>query len=116
VVACFVGGEKMKLGIIINTNNSETAWNALRLGDTALSAGHKVTVFLLGSGVEIENIVDKTYDVAELMKKFTTRKGSLLGCGTCMRLRHREAGVILKSTMLDLVQLIVDSDKVVSFG
>jgi uncharacterized protein involved in oxidation of intracellular sulfur len=108
---------KMKLGIIINTNNSETAWNALRLGDTALSAGHKVTVFLLGSGVEIENIVNKTYDVAELIKKFTTRKGSLLGCGTCMRLRHREeAGVILKSTMLDLVQLIVDSDKVVSFG
>ena len=106
----------MKLGIIINTNNPETAWNALRLGDTALGAGHKVTVFLLGSGVEVENIVDKTYDVAELIKNLTTRKGSLLGCGTCMRLRHREAGVILRSTMLDLVQLIVDSDKVVSFG
>jgi uncharacterized protein involved in oxidation of intracellular sulfur len=106
----------MKLGIIINTNNPETAWNALRLGDTALTAGHKVTVFLLGNGVEVENIVDETYNVAELINKFTTRKGSLLGCGTCMRLRHREAGVILRSTMLDLVQLVVDSEKVVSFG
>jgi uncharacterized protein involved in oxidation of intracellular sulfur len=113
---CHGGGEKMKLGIIINTNNPETAWNALRLGDTALTAGHKVTVFLLGSGVEVENIVDETYNVAELINKFTTRKGSLLGCGTCMRLRHREAGVILRSTMLDLVQLIVDSEKVVYFG
>jgi len=101
----------MKLGIIINTNNAETAWNAFRLGDTALTAGHKVAVFLLGSGVEVENEVDETYNVAELINKFTTRKGSLLGCGTCMRLRHREAGVILKSTMLDLVQLIVDGTK-----
>ncbi len=106
----------MKLGIIINTDNSETAWSALRLGNTALGAGHKITVFLLGSGVEIENIIDETYNVAELIKNFTTRKGSLLGCGTCMRLRRREAGVILKSTLPNLVQLIVDSDKIISFG
>ena len=106
----------MKLGIIINTDNPETAWNAFRLGDTALGAGHKVTVFLLGSGVEVENIVDETYNVAELIKNFTTRRGSLLGCGTCMRLRHREAGVIVKSSMSELVQLIADSDKIVSFG
>lgn len=106
----------MKLGIIVNTKDPETAWNALRLGNTALGAGHNVTVFLMGSGVEIENIGDDNYDVAELIRNFTTRKGSLLGCGTCMRLRHREAGVILKSTMPDLVQLIVDSDKVISFG
>lgn len=106
----------MKLGIIVNTKDPETAWNALRLGNTALGAGHNVTVFLMGSGVEIENIGDENYDVAELIRNFTTRKGSLLGCGTCMRLRHRETGVILKSTMPDLVQLIVDSDKVVSFG
>jgi hypothetical protein len=26
----------MKLGIIINTDDPETAWNALRLGNTAL--------------------------------------------------------------------------------
>lgn len=106
----------MKLGIVINTNNPETAWNALRLGDTALNAGHNVTVFLLGSGVEVENIVDENYDVGELIRRFATRKGSLLGCGTCMRQRHREAGVILKSTMSDLVKLILDSDKVISFG
>ena len=46
----------MRLAIIINTNDHETAWNALRLGITALDAGHRVSVFLLGSGVEIEKI------------------------------------------------------------
>ena len=40
----------MKLAIIINTNNAETAWNALRLGNMSLKAGHSVSVFLMGSG------------------------------------------------------------------
>jgi len=106
----------MKLGIIINTKDPEIAWNALRLGSAALDAGHKVKVFLLGSGVEIEDIKDETFNVAELLKKFAKSEASLLGCGTCMRLRHREPGVILKSSMADLVQLIADSDKVVSFS
>ncbi len=106
----------MKLGIIINTNNPETAWNALRLGSTAIDEGHKVSVFLLGSGVEIEKIKDEQFDVTELLKKFSRREVNLLGCGTCMRLRHQEAGVILKSTMTDLVEMIADSDKVVTFG
>jgi uncharacterized protein involved in oxidation of intracellular sulfur len=106
----------MKLGVIINTKDPETAWNALRLGNTALGAGHRVTIFLMGNGVEIENIGGETYNVAELIKDFTMRQGSLLGCGTCMRSRQREPGVILKSTMPELVQLIADSDKVVSFG
>ena len=106
----------MKLGIIINTNNPETVWNALRLGSTALDAGHKVSVFLIGSGVEIEKIRDKKFNVTELLKKFARREVSLLGCSTCMGLRHQEAGVILKSTLTELVKLIVDSDKVVTFG
>ena len=105
----------MKLGIIINTSDPETAWNAMRLGNTALGAGHKVTVFLMGAGVDAENVKDENYDVAGLMTDFSKR-GSLLGCGTCMARRHREPGVILKSTMSELVQLVADSDKVVSFG
>src|SRR4030043_1155914 len=105
----------MKLGIIINTNNPETAWNALRLGNTALTEGHRVKVFLLGSGVEIDTITDERYNVADLIKIFT-KSSSLLGCGPCMRLRRREPGTILNSTLDELVQIIVDSDKVVTFG
>ncbi len=106
----------MKLAIIINTNQPETAWNALRLGATALDAGHRVGVFLIGDGVEIESIKDETFNVADLLKRFSKNESSLLACGTCMRLRHREPGVIVKSTMPDLVKLIDDSDKVVTFG
>ena len=107
----------MNLGIIINTNNPETAWNALRLGSTALEEGHKVSVFLIGSGVEIEKIRDEKFNVNELLQRFARRKVNFLGCSTCMGLRHQEeTGVILKSNLTDLVKMIADSDKVVTFG
>jgi len=106
----------MRLGIIINTNNPETAWNALRLGNTALDAGHEVSVFLMGSGVEIEEIRSEKFNVAEVLSKFIGSKGNLLACGTCLKVRQQEAGVSPVSTMPQLVQLIADSDKVVTFG
>ena len=105
----------MKLGVIINTNNPETSWNALRLGNTALKAGHEVSVFLMGSGVEIENIKDQTYDVSGTLANFLNGKGKLLACGTCLKSRRQEGGICPVSTMAELVQLISDSDKVVSF-
>ena len=43
----------MKLGIIVNTNDSEKVWNELRLGNEALTGGNETDLFLLGSGVEI---------------------------------------------------------------
>jgi sulfur relay (sulfurtransferase) complex TusBCD TusD component (DsrE family) len=105
----------MKLGVIINTNNPETSWNALRLGNTALEAGHEVSVFLMGSGVEIESIKDQTYDVSGILANFLNGSGKLLACGTCLKSRNQQGGVCPVSTMAELVQLISDSDKVVSF-
>ena len=106
----------MKLAIIINSNDPETAWNALRLGNTALGAGHEVSVFLMGSGVEVEEIKSEKFDVVEVLNKFIGNKGNLLACGTCLKVRQQDAGACPVSTMPQLVQLIVDSDKVVTFG
>jgi len=106
----------LRLVIILNTNDHETAWNALRLGAAAIDAGHKVSVFLLGSGVEIDSIKDEQFNVGVLLQRFAGTKTSLLGCGTCMQLRRREAGAITKSSLADLIRIIEDSDKVVTFG
>ena len=106
----------MKLGIIVNTNDPETAWNALRLGDEALSTGNETNMFLLGSGVEIQNIKDKTFDVAGALRKFLNSGGNLLACGTCLQLRHQEAGICPISTMSQLVEMISNSDRVVTLG
>jgi len=106
----------VKLAIILNTKDPETAWNALRLGNTALGAGHDVSLFLMGAGVEVEMIKSERFNVAEVLDKFAKGKGSLLACGTCLKVRQQEAGACPVSTMPQLVQLIADSDKVVTFG
>ncbi len=106
----------MKLGIILNSNDPETAWNALRLGNKALADGHETSVFLLGSGVEIENVKDKKFNVAEGLTQFLNHEGRLLACGTCLKSRNKEAGVCPISTMSQLVEMIDESDKVVTFG
>jgi len=106
----------MRLGIIVNTNNPETVWNALRLGNAALDGGHNVSVFLMGAGVEAEEIQSENFNVAEVLDKFARGKGNLLACGTCLKVRQQESGVCPVSTMPQLVKLIENSDKVVTFG
>lgn len=106
----------MKLGIIMNTSDPETAWNGLRLGNEALSGGNETSLFLLGSGVEIVNIKSKAYDIAGVLDKFLGGGGNLLACGTCLDERHQAAGVCPVSTMSELVEMIIKSDKVVSLG
>ena len=106
----------MKLGIILNTNDPETAWNALRLGNQSLARGHEVNIFLLGSGVEIVNIKDSPFDVPKVLDEFVNSSGNLLACGTCLTFRHQQGGVCPVSTMSQMVDLIEESDKLVTLG
>jgi len=105
----------MKLGVILNTSVPETVFNALRLANTALGAGHEVNIFLLGPGVEIESIENKTFDVPDVLGRFTKDGGNLFACGTCLKVRQQEAGVCPISTMSQLLEIITNSDKVITF-
>ena len=109
-------GKEIKLGIIVNSNDAETAWNALRLGNEALAGGNETSMFLLGSGVEIVSIKDETFDVTKTLQKFLNTGGNLLACGTCLEFRHQETSVCPISTMSELVEMISNSDKVVTLG
>jgi sulfur relay (sulfurtransferase) complex TusBCD TusD component (DsrE family) len=106
----------MKIGIILNTNVPETVFNALRLANTALAAGHSVNIFLLGPGVEIESIDNKKFDVHDVLDKFIKGSGNLFVCGTCLKIRQQEGGACPVSTMSQLLEIITSSDKVVTFG
>jgi len=106
----------MIFGIVLNTSDPETAWNALRLGNEALRKGYEVKVFLLGGGVEIENIRDGDFDVAKVLGEFINSRGELLACGSCLKLRQQKSAVCPVSTMSQLVEMIADSDKLVTLG
>jgi uncharacterized protein involved in oxidation of intracellular sulfur len=76
------------IGIIIYSNDSETVWNALRLANFAKSTGDTVSVFLLGKGVELDNLIKDNKDVKEQSELFLNNGGSIFGCGTCLRSRN----------------------------
>lgn len=107
----------MKLGIVLQSNNPEHAWNAFRLGITALKAGHQVEVFLMSEGSELEQIHDSEhFDISAKVKEFKDLKGEIYACGTCLKLRQTESRICPVSTMADLLKLVETSDKVLFIG
>ena len=107
----------MKIGIIISTNEPEIVWNAFRFGVTSLKANHEAKVFLINKGVELEYIKDEKYNVKEQVDLFIENKGCILACGTCLKSREKEGSNVCPiSTMKDLLRLVEESDKVLTFG
>ena len=81
----------MKLGIVISSNDAETVWNALRLGNLSLTKGDEVKCFLLlAKGVEAEGLSSEKFDVQAQMEKFVEAGGQILACGTCLKIRNSE--------------------------
>ena len=107
----------MRLGIVLCTNEPETAWNAFRFGLVSLKAGHQVKVFLMNNGVEADGIKGGKYDVKGQMESFVEGKGQILACGTCLKSRQKEgSNVCPVSTMQDLLRLVEESDRILTFG
>lgn len=107
----------MKLGVVLNTSDPENVWNALRFGVTSLNGGHNVKVFLLGRGVEIEEINDERFNVAEQISRFLQKGGELVACGTCLKIRNKKGmKICLTSSMQDLLKLVEDSDRFLVFS
>ena len=108
----------MRLGILLNTNDAETCWNCFRLGNEALQGNHTVKVFLLGKGVEVEDVKDTKFPLLEgTIKKFLDAGGSILACGTCLKSREKDGSKVCPvSTMRELLQLVEASDTVLTFG
>ena len=105
----------MKLGIVIYSTDTETVWNAFRLGVFSLKQGDTVKVFLLAKGVECEKLVDDKFNVLEQMQLFVNDGGEILACGTCLKIRNSEGSELCPlSTMKDLYEIIRDSDRVIS--
>ena len=107
--------KKMKIGLIISNTDPELVWNALRFANTSILEGHQVKIFLLGAGVEIEGIRSEKFNVQEQLEKFNELSGTMLACGTCIKSRQMQFAVCPISTMKDMVKIVEESDKVLTF-
>lgn len=106
----------MKIGIIIYSNDPETVWNAFRYGNFALTAGEEVKTFLTGRGVEAESLDTEKFPIARQMRDFLTAGGSILSCGTCLKLRGSSPTEVCPlGGMKDMHALIKESDRIITF-
>jgi len=106
----------MKIGIILETKESEKAWNAFRFALTAKKQGHEVKMFLMGEAVECEGLTHEKYNVDVQLKAFSDAGGEIMACGTCLKSRQLDATETCPvSTMADCVNLVVWADKMVTF-
>ena len=106
----------MKIAIVIYSNDSETVWNAFRLGNFALKEGDEVKVFLLAKGVESESLDTDPFKFTEQMRFLLDHGGQILACGTCLKIRESGGSVMCPlSTMGDLYKMVKESDRVLTF-
>ena len=72
---------------------------------------------MVGKGVEAEDINDEKFNVKEQIDSFIGSKGQTLACGTCLKLRQKEGTEVCPlSTVMDLLKLVEESDRVLAFG
>ncbi len=106
----------MKLAILISQTEPETVFNALRLANYSLQQGDTVKIFLVGKGVEIDQINNAKFNVLEQAQAMLAAGGQFLACGTCLKLRASEGSEICPlSSLKDLYEIVRDSDRVVTF-
>jgi uncharacterized protein involved in oxidation of intracellular sulfur len=107
---------KMKIGMIIYSNDPETVWNAFRFGNFAIGEGDSVKVFLLAKGVECETLNTDKFKVTDQIDRFVENGGKIFACGTCLTIRKKEGSEICPlSTMKDMYDLVKWSNKMITF-
>jgi hypothetical protein len=104
------------IGVVIYSNDVETVWNALRFANYSKSQGDSVSIFLLGKGVELENLVTSDSTIREQSDKFLNNGGTILGCGTCLKSRNNNEPQVCKfSSLKDLYEMVHKNEIVMTF-
>lgn len=107
----------MQVNLIIETNDPGTVWNAFRFANTALDNGHAVETFLLGDGVDAPDLEHEKFNPHGIMRKYHNDGGVLAACGTCMDSRDIAPDELRpRSTMDELLRIVEEGDKVLTFG
>jgi hypothetical protein len=78
--------------------------------------GDTVTIFLLGKGVELENLVKSDKNIKEQTDSFLDGGGTILGCGTCLKSRNNNEPQVCKlSSLKDLYEIVRKNKIVMTF-
>ncbi len=118
----------MKALIIFNRepyDNTDVTWNGLRLAETLRKKGQEVRIFLMNDSVDMARDACKPpdgydQDLSQMLKELISNGVPVKVCGTCMSRcgiykNHPYFDGAQKSTIGELADWVVDSDKVLTF-
>lgn len=118
----------MRILIIFNRepyDNTDVTWNGLRLTEALRTKGEDVRIFLMNDSVDLARDVCKApegydQDLSQMLKELISNGVPVKVCGTCMHRcgiykNHPYFDGAEKSTMGELANWVVDSDKVLTF-
>ncbi len=118
----------MSILIIFNRqpyDGTDVTWNGLRLAEKLIEAEQTVRLFLMNDAVDMAREVCKPpasydQDLGMMLKGLIARGVAVKVCGTCMsrcgiHVNQPYFEGALKSTMPELAQWTIESDKVVTF-
>ncbi len=118
----------MKTLIIFNRvpyDNTDVTWNGLRLAETLRANKQEVRIFLMNDSVDMARDICKApegydQDLSQMLKDLIKNKVQVKVCGTCMARcgiykNHPYFEGAQKSTMQELAEWVIDSDKVLTF-
>ncbi|PID47775.1 MAG: sulfur reduction protein DsrE [Proteobacteria bacterium] len=118
----------MRILIIFNRepyDNTDVTWNGLRLAGQLQETGQEVRIFLMNDSVDMARDACKPpdqydQDLSAMLKDLIAKNVPVKVCGTCMARcgiykNHPYFEGAEKSTMAELAEWVVDSDKVITF-
>jgi hypothetical protein len=104
------------IGIVIYSKDLETIWNAMRFANYSKSQGDTVSVFLLGEGVELDNMGKSNIYVKSEMDSFLRYSGTIIGCGLSLQIhKNFEPHLCKSASMKDLYDLVRKNKIVMTF-
>lgn len=108
--------EPKSIGIVMYSNDTETVFNAFRFANYAQEWDNQVEIFLLGKGVEVEEMMEKDENIKSQVDNFIDQGGVIMGCKTCLQSRKKEGSKICKVTCIeDLYNLVKKNQIVLTF-
>lgn len=118
----------MKILLIFNRqpyDDTDVTWNGLRLARSLIEEEQVVQIFLMNDAVDMARDICKApdsydQDLSQMLKELIASGVVVKVCGTCMarcgiHKNHPYFDGAHKSTMADLAQWVIESDKVISF-
>lgn len=63
---------------VVSTNDAETIYNAVRLANVSLDNKKDVNLFMLGKGVEFNEISTEEFNVNSQIEEFYAKGGELI--------------------------------------